>query len=58
MKIIFWSGTKSLGTAQYLNKFWSYTIKFGPAQTILGPVEGQGIRLLFALGFVEPRLKW
>ena len=43
MQIIFWSGTKSLGTAQYLNKFWSYTIKFGPAQTILGPVEGQGI---------------
>ena len=32
---------KNLGTAQYLNKFWSYTIKFGPTQTILGPVEGK-----------------
>ena len=40
------SGTKSLATVQDLNKFWSDTKKFGPAQTILGPVEGQGMNLL------------
>ena len=38
-KIIFWSGTKSLGRAQYLNKFWCDT---KAAQTILESVEGQG----------------
>ena len=42
MQIIFCSGTKSLKRAQYLKKFWSNT-KFGLSQTILGPVEGQGM---------------
>ena len=78
MQIIFWSGTKSLGRAQYLNKFWSDTKnnfiywmqiiflsgtkclwlpqyvnkflvwhkQFGPAQNILGPVKGQGMKEL------------
>ena len=42
MKIIFWSGTKSLGPAQYVNKCLVRQKKFGPAQNNLGPVEGQG----------------
>ena len=28
--------------AQYVNKFWGWLKKFGPAQNILGPVKGQG----------------
>ena len=40
--IIFLSCTKSLGLAQYVNKFLVRQKKFGPAQNILGPVEGQG----------------
>ena len=43
MKIIFWSGTKSLGLAQYVNQFLLWQKKFEPAQNILGPVEGRGI---------------
>ena len=27
----------------YVNHFWSDTKKYGPAQTMYGPVEGQGI---------------
>ena len=44
---------KSLGTAQCLNKFWSYTIKFGPAQTILGPVEGKALKSSFGQAYVN-----
>ena len=40
---IFWSVTKSLGPAQYVNKFLVQQKKIGPAQNILGPVKGQGI---------------
>ena len=43
MKIIFWSGTKSLGTGQDGNQFLVRHKIFGPAQNILGPVKGQGI---------------
>jgi len=42
MKIIFWSGTKCLGLAQYVNHFLVWHKKFGPAQNVLGPVKGQG----------------
>ena len=45
MKIIFCSGTKSLVLAQYVNQFLVWHKTFGAAQNILGPVEGQGIRL-------------
>ena len=44
MQIIFWSGTKCLRLAQYLNKFLARHKKFGLAQNILGPVKGQGIK--------------
>ena len=44
MQIIFWSGTESLGLAQNMNKFLVWHKKFEPAQNILGPVKGQGIR--------------
>ena len=46
MQIIFLSGTKSLWLAQYVNEFLSLIKKFGPAQNILGPVKGQGIRVV------------
>ena len=46
-QIIFWSGTKSLGQAQYVNQFLVWHKKFGPVQNVLGPVKGQGISLLF-----------
>jgi len=45
MKIIFWSGTKSLGLAQYLNQFLVWHKKFGPAQNVFGPAKEQGTRL-------------
>ena len=35
---------KSLGPAQYVNQFLARNEKFGPAQNILGPIKGQGIR--------------
>jgi hypothetical protein len=41
MEIIFWSGTKSLEPEQYENRFLVWHKIFGPAQNILGPVEGQ-----------------
>ena len=44
MQIIFLSGTKYLWLAQYVNKFLVRLKKFGPAQNILGPVTGQGIK--------------
>ena len=44
MQIIFLSGTKCLRLPQYVNKFLAWHKKFGPAQNILGPVKGQGIR--------------
>ena len=44
MQIIFLSGTKCLRLPQYVNKFLVWHKKFGPAQNILGPVKGQGIR--------------
>ena len=42
MQIISLSGTKILSLPQYLNKFFVWHKKFGPAQNILGPVKGQG----------------
>ena len=45
MQIIFWSGTKCLWLAQYVNKFLVWQKKIGPAQNILVPVKGQGINL-------------
>ena len=47
MQIIFLSGTKFLRLPKYVNKFLVWHKKFGPAQNILGPVEGQGIKSLF-----------
>ena len=47
MKIIFWSGTKSLGLAQYSTQFLVWHKKFGPAQNVLGPVKGQDINSSF-----------
>ena len=44
MQIIFLSGTKCLWLAQYVNQFLVWHKKCGPAQNILGPVKGQGIR--------------
>ena len=44
MQIIFLSGTKCLWLPQYVNKFLVWHKKFGPAQNILGPVKGQGIK--------------
>ena len=44
MQIIFLSGTKCLWLPKYVNKFLVCHKKFGPAQNILGPVKGQGIR--------------
>ena len=49
MQIIFLSGTKCLWLPQYVNKFLVWHKKFGPAQNILGPVKGQGIRILEAV---------
>ena len=65
MKIIFWCGSRCLWPAQYVcqvlvwhKKFGTGTIcksilfwkkQIGPAQTILGPVKGQGIRKLFKM---------
>ena len=43
MKIIFCSGTKILGLAQYFKSVFGLAQKFGPAQNILEPVIGQGI---------------
>ena len=42
MEIIIWSGIKKMGLAQFVNQFLVWHKKFGPAQNILGPVEGQG----------------
>ena len=44
MQIILLFGTKCLRLPQYVNKFLVWHKKFGPAQNILGPVKGQGIR--------------
>ena len=45
MQIIFLSSTKCLRLPQYENKFLVWHKKFGPAQNILGPLKGQGIRI-------------
>jgi hypothetical protein len=42
MEIIFWSGTKSLGLAQYVNPL-TLAQKVWISSIFLGPVEGQGI---------------
>ena len=44
MQIIFLSGTKFLCLPHYVNTFLVWCKKIGPAQNILGPVIGQGIR--------------
>ena len=44
-KIGFWAGTKVFEEALNAIKFLGWLKKFGLAQKILGPVEGQGIRL-------------
>ena len=41
METIFWSGTKNLGPAQYVNSVYDLAEKFGQAQNILGPVKGR-----------------
>ena len=46
MQIIFLSGTKCLWLPRYVIKFLVRHKKFEPAQSILGPVRGQGIRFL------------
>ena len=38
------AGTKSFGAAPNAIQFLVWSKKFGPAQNILGPVEGQGTR--------------
>ena len=43
MQTIFLSGTKCLWLPQYVNKCLVWHKIFGPAQNILGLVEGQGI---------------
>ena len=44
MEKMFWSITKSLGLAQYVNRILVLHKKLGPAQNIVGPIKGQGIR--------------
>ena len=44
MQIIFLSGTKCLWLPQNVNRFLVRHKKFGPAQNILWPVKGQGMR--------------
>ena len=39
----FWRGPKYLGLAKNVYQFLVVTKIFGPAQNILGPVEGRGI---------------
>ena len=43
-KIGFSAGTKGFEEALNAVKFLGWLKKFGPAQNILGPVKGQGIR--------------
>ena len=45
VEIMFWSITKSLGLAQYVNQFLVKNKTYGSAQNILGYVEGQDISL-------------
>ena len=45
-KIGFCAGTKSFEEALNAVKFLIWFKNFGPAQNILGPVKGQGIRAL------------
>ena len=42
-KIVFCAGTKGFEEALNAVKFLGWLKKFGPAQNILGPVQGQGI---------------
>ena len=44
-KIVFCAGIKVFEEALNAVKFLGWLKKFGPAQNILGPVKGQGIRL-------------
>ena len=53
MQIIFLSGTKCLWLPKYVNKFLVWHKKFGPAQNILGPVKGEGIRSIDNKTFKE-----
>ena len=46
-KIGFRAGTKGFEEALNAVKFLGWLKKFGPAQNILGPVKGQGIRGFF-----------
>jgi hypothetical protein len=45
VKLVFCAGTKVFEEALNAVKFLGWLKKFGPAQNILGPVEGQGMRL-------------
>ena len=58
MQIIFWSSTKCLWLAQYVNQFLVRYKKFGPAQNILGPVKGQGIRKTKVYKISFNRFQW
>ena len=44
--LTFFFGKKCLRLPQYVNTYFVWHKKFGLAQNILGPVKGQGIRLL------------
>ena len=44
VKLFFCAGTKVFEEALNAVKFFGWLKKFGPAQNILGPVKGQGIR--------------
>ena len=44
VKLFFCAGTKGFEEALNAVKFLGWLKKFGPAQNILGPVKGQGIR--------------
>ena len=44
-KIGFYAGTKDFEEALNAVKFLGWLKNFGPAQNILGPVKGQGIRV-------------
>ena len=51
-KIGFCAGTKGFEEALNAVKFLGWLKIFGPAQNILGPVKGQGIRLPLSLNYI------
>ena len=49
---------KSLWLAHNVNKFLVQHKKFGPAQNILGPVKGQGLRVLIGSSRFNNAMSW